>query len=71
MPCVTSIEEMAKAEGRVEERLATQSEIALNFLRQKIAVDVIVQATGLTVAQFQALQASQLVGGDGINQRKG
>jgi hypothetical protein len=67
MPCVTSIEEMAKA----EERLATQSEIALNFLRQKIAVGLIVQASGLTVGQFQALQASQLVGGDGINQRKG
>jgi hypothetical protein len=59
MPYVTSIEQMAKAEGRVEERLATQSEIALNLLRQKISVDVIVQATGLTVEQVQALQANQ------------
>jgi predicted transposase YdaD len=59
---------MAKAEGRVEERPATQSEIVLNLLRQKISVDVIVQATGLTVEQVQALQAIQqdnLVGGDG------
>jgi hypothetical protein len=54
MPYVTSNEQLAKA----EERLATQSEIALNLLRQNIALDVIVQATGLTIEQIQVLQVN-------------
>jgi predicted transposase/invertase (TIGR01784 family) len=59
MPYITSIEQMAAEKGRIEARLETQSEIALNLLRQNIAVDVIVQATGLTVEQVQTLQAGQ------------
>jgi hypothetical protein len=62
MPYVTSNEQMAKAEGRAEGqaegRLATQSEVALNLLRQNISLEVIVQATGLTIEQIQALQAN-------------
>jgi hypothetical protein len=34
MPYVTSIERMAEERGRVEDRLATQSKIALNLLRR-------------------------------------
>jgi predicted transposase/invertase (TIGR01784 family) len=71
MPYVTSIEQMAiekgriedrvegRVEGQIESRLATQSEIALNLLRQSISLEVIVQATGLTVEQIQALQPNQ------------
>jgi hypothetical protein len=62
MPYVTSIERMAAEKGRIEgevsARLATQREIALNLLRQSIAIDVIVQTTGLTIEQVQALQAN-------------
>jgi hypothetical protein len=62
MPYVTSNEQMAKAEGRAEGqaegRLATQSEVALNLLRQNISLEVVVQATGLTIEQIQALQAN-------------
>jgi predicted transposase/invertase (TIGR01784 family) len=62
MPYVTSIERMAAEKGRIEgevsARIATQREIALNLLRQNIAVDVIVQTTGLTIDQVQALQAN-------------
>jgi FKBP-type peptidyl-prolyl cis-trans isomerase len=53
MKYVTTIERMAKE----EERVATQTAIALNFLRQGLAVEVISQGTGLTVEQVQALQA--------------
>jgi predicted transposase/invertase (TIGR01784 family) len=50
--------EKGRIEGEVSARLATQREIALNLLRQNIAVDVIVQTTGLTIEQVQALQAN-------------
>jgi hypothetical protein len=59
MPYVTSNEQMAKAEGRAEGRLATRSEIALNLLRQNISLAVIVEATGLTIEQIQALQVNR------------
>jgi hypothetical protein len=58
MPYVTSNEQMAKAEGRAEGQLATKSEITLNLLRQNISLEVITQATGLTIEQIQALQAN-------------
>jgi hypothetical protein len=51
MPYVTSIEQMAVEKER--------QMIAQNLLRQNIAVDVIVQATGLTVEQVQALLSQQ------------
>jgi predicted transposase YdaD len=52
MKYVTTIERMAKQ----DERLATQTEIALNLLKQKLAIEAIAQATGLTIEQIQALQ---------------
>jgi predicted transposase/invertase (TIGR01784 family) len=55
MPYVTSIEEMAIEEGRNKER----QQIALNLLRQNILLDVIVQATGLSLEQIQALRSTQ------------
>jgi hypothetical protein len=45
MPYMTSIEQM----GREEEKQA----IAFSLLRQNVAVEVIFQATGLTIAQLQ------------------
>ncbi len=44
-------------EAREEERLATETRIALNLLRQNFPVDAISQATGLTIEQLQALQS--------------
>jgi hypothetical protein len=52
MPYVTSIEQMAKT----EERLATQTAIALNLLREHIPLETIARTTGLTIAQLQPLQ---------------
>jgi hypothetical protein len=52
MPYVTSIEQMSRQEGREEERTA----IALSLLSQNVAIEVISQATGLTIAQLQQLQ---------------
>ena len=43
-------------EAREEERLATQTEIAINLLRQNFPVDAIAQATGLTLEQLRQLQ---------------
>jgi predicted transposase YdaD len=53
MKYVTTIERMAEERAKLEEKQA----IALNFLRQGLAVEVIAQATGLTIKQVQALQA--------------
>jgi hypothetical protein len=53
MKYVTTIERMAKQ----DERIATQTEIALNLLRQGISMEMIAQATGLTLAQLQEMQA--------------
>jgi predicted transposase YdaD len=43
--------------GMEKERQA----IALNLLRQGISIDVIAQATGLTISQLQQLQDSDLM----------
>jgi hypothetical protein len=43
-------------EGRQEGRQEKEIEIALNLLRQGIAIAVIAQATGLSIAQIQELQ---------------
>jgi predicted transposase YdaD len=40
-------------DARAEEREAT----AINLLKQGIAIEAIMQATGLTIEQLQALQA--------------
>lgn len=53
MPYITSIEQMGIEKGREEERQA----IARNLLRENIPLAIIAQATGLTIAQLQQLQA--------------
>jgi predicted Rossmann fold nucleotide-binding protein DprA/Smf involved in DNA uptake len=47
--------EIAKAEQKSEER--KQQEIAVNLLRQSISLEVIAEATGLTIEQLQSLQS--------------
>jgi predicted transposase/invertase (TIGR01784 family) len=64
MKYVTTIERMAEERGeqrgeeraRVEERLTTQTEIALNMLRKNMDLETISEVTGLTVAQIRDLQ---------------
>jgi predicted transposase YdaD len=53
MQVTTSWEEKGIVKGKDEERRT----IALNLLRQGLAIDAIAQATGLTIAQLQAIQA--------------
>jgi hypothetical protein len=53
MKYVTTIERMAKE----EERVATQTTIALNLLKQGLETELIAEATGLKIEQVQALQA--------------
>lgn len=52
MPYVTSIEQMAKT----EERLATQTAIALNMLKDNLPLEQISRLTGLTIEQLKQLQ---------------
>ena len=52
MPYVTSIEQM----GIERER----QKIALNLLRQNIALETIAEATGLTIDQLQQLQSQSV-----------
>jgi hypothetical protein len=64
MKYVTTIERMAKQEGKIEgkiegkmeERIATQTEIALNLLREHIPLDTIARTTGLPLDQLEQLQ---------------
>jgi hypothetical protein len=53
MKYVTTIERMAKQ----DERIATQTEIALNLLKENIPLETIARTTDLTIAQLQQLQA--------------
>ena len=52
MPYITSIEQMGIERGKEEERQS----IALNLLKQNVPLEMIVQATGLSIAQLQTLQ---------------
>jgi hypothetical protein len=52
MKYVTTIERMAKEEGKIEEKQA----IALNMLRENIPLEMIARTTGLAIEQVQALQ---------------
>ena len=60
MPYITSVEQIGYDWGRqVGWESGVENErdsIALNLLRQGIAIEVIVQATGLTIVQIQRLQ---------------
>jgi predicted transposase/invertase (TIGR01784 family) len=60
MKYVTTIERMAEERGeqRGEERarVTTQTEIALNMLKDNLPLEQITRLTGLTIAQIQNLQ---------------
>jgi predicted transposase/invertase (TIGR01784 family) len=56
MKYVTTIERMAEERGQVEGRLATQTEIALNMLKDNLPLEQITRLTGLTIAQIEELQ---------------
>ncbi|MGI0492628.1 Rpn family recombination-promoting nuclease/putative transposase [Alkalinema pantanalense CENA528] len=56
MKYVTTIERMAKEEGRAEERVATQTEIAIKMLRKNMPLETIAEVTGLQLEQVQAIQ---------------
>ncbi len=57
MKYVTTIERMADERARVEERLTTQTEIALNMLKDNLSLEQISRLTGMTIEQIQSLQA--------------
>ena len=57
MPYITSVEQIGYDRGEVEGKAKERQAIALNLLRQGISMEIIAQATGLTVTQLQELQA--------------
>lgn len=57
MKYVTTIERMAKEEGQEEGKIEEKQTIALNLLRQGLSIEIIIGATGLTIAQLQKLQS--------------
>ena len=57
---ITLKETRVYQEAREEERLATQTEIALNMLNKQMPVETITELTGLTLEQLQQLQANQV-----------
>lgn len=63
MPYITSVEQIGydrgvkEAEQRSHEQLLeAQRSIALNLLRQGLSIEVIAQATGLTLTKLQEMQ---------------
>lgn len=52
-----SIKAEGKAEGRVEGSQEKAQQIAINLLREGMAVEAIARVTGLSVEQVQRLQA--------------
>jgi predicted transposase/invertase (TIGR01784 family) len=54
MPYITSIEQMAKAEGKIEGK----TETALKLLQENIDMEVIARVTGLSPEALRQLQAS-------------
>ena len=56
MPYITSVEQIGYDRGMQVGVENERDSIALNLLRQGIAIEVIVQATGLTIVQIQKLQ---------------
>jgi predicted transposase YdaD len=59
MKYVTTIERMAEERGEERGAKSREVEIALNLLRQGLAIESIAQATGLTIAEIQALQVQE------------
>ena len=56
MKYVTTIERMAKEKGKDEGKIEEKQTIALNLLRQGLSMEIIIEATGLSIAQLQQLQ---------------
>jgi predicted transposase/invertase (TIGR01784 family) len=54
MPYITSIEQMAKAEGKAEGK----AETALKLLQENIDLEVITRVTGISLEVLRQLQAS-------------
>jgi NCAIR mutase (PurE)-related protein len=54
MPYITSIEQLAKAEGKAE----SQTETALKLLQEHIDLAVITRVTGISLEALRQLQAS-------------
>jgi predicted transposase/invertase (TIGR01784 family) len=59
MKYVTTIERMAEERGEERGAKSREVEIALNLLRQGLEIESIAQATGLTIAEIQALQVQE------------
>jgi hypothetical protein len=57
MKYVTTIERMAEERGEERARVTTQTEIALNMLRDNLPLEQITRWTELTIAQIEVLQA--------------
>jgi predicted transposase YdaD len=57
MKYVTTIERMAEERGEERARVTTQTEIALNMLRDNLPLEQINRLTGLTIARIEVLQA--------------
>jgi predicted transposase YdaD len=57
MPYITTGERIGYDRGKVEGKVEERQSIALNLFRQGIPIEVIAQATGLTVIQLQEIQA--------------
>jgi predicted transposase/invertase (TIGR01784 family) len=57
MKYVTTIERMGIEQGFEQGREEEKKAIAINLLRQGISMEMIAQATGLTLTQLQEMQA--------------
>jgi predicted transposase/invertase (TIGR01784 family) len=58
MPYITSIEQLAKAEGKAEGKAESQTETALKLLQENIDLEVITRVTGISLEVLRQLQAS-------------
>jgi predicted transposase/invertase (TIGR01784 family) len=57
MKYVTAIERMAEQRGEERARVTTQTEIALNMLKDNLPLEQITRLTGLTIAEIESLQS--------------
>jgi predicted transposase/invertase (TIGR01784 family) len=57
MKYVTAIERMAEERGEERARVTTQTEIALNMLKDNLPLEQITRLTGLTIAEIESLQS--------------
>jgi predicted transposase/invertase (TIGR01784 family) len=57
MKYVTAIERMAEERGEERARVTTQTEVALNMLKDNLPLEQITRLTGLTIAEIESLQS--------------